>query len=61
MTTQTVAIVKSATGEAVREFDVTGRTERQIDKLIDGISINLDHENYHVEERPSADADAEEV
>lgn len=49
-----VRIVEDETGNVVREFDVTGKTERQIDKMINGIYINLDVERFSVveEEQP---------
>jgi hypothetical protein len=34
------------TDEIVKEFDVTGRTEREIDKLDRGLNINLSSDFY---------------
>lgn len=52
----TVVIVESSTGEVVKEFDVTGKSDRHIDRLMAGMSINLDHESFYVDERKPADA-----
>lgn len=54
----TVCIVKSGTGEVVKESDVTGWPERRIDKLMDGMSINLNWDAYHIENRKPAESDA---
>lgn len=39
-------VVEDATGKVEREFDVTGKTDRQVDKLFDGLSRNLNHSKY---------------
>lgn len=57
MDKQIVVIAKSETGEVVKEFDVTGWSERRADKLMDGISINLNHDEYYVEQREAAPTD----
>lgn len=43
-----VQIINNETGEAEESFDVTGESDRQIERLIRGIEINLDHTRYHV-------------
>ncbi len=52
----TVCIVKTDTGKVVKESDVTGWPERRIDKLMDGMSINLNWDDYHISERKPTDA-----
>lgn len=44
-----VQIINNETGEAEQSFDVTGESDRQIERLIRGIEINLDHAHYHVD------------
>lgn len=39
-------VVEDATGKVEKEFDVTGKTARQVDKLFDGLSRNLNHDKY---------------
>ena len=41
-----IQIVETATGNVVREIDVTGKSENQIEKTERGILINMDMENY---------------
>ena len=41
-----IQIVETATGAVVREIDVTGKSENQIEKTERGILINMDMENY---------------
>jgi sulfur relay (sulfurtransferase) DsrC/TusE family protein len=44
-------IVHDETGEIGHRSIVTDWSERQIDKLATGMSINLDHDNWSVVER----------
>lgn len=37
-------------GKEVDRFDTTGDTERQIDRLERGILINLDRDNFYVDQ-----------
>lgn len=39
-------VVEDATGKVEREFDVTDKTARQVDKLFSGLSRNLNHDKY---------------
>jgi len=39
-------VVEDATGKVEREFDVTDKTARQVDKLFDGLSRKLNHDKY---------------
>ena len=39
-------VVEDATGKVEKEFDVTDKTARQVDKLFDGLSRNLNHDKY---------------
>lgn len=43
----TIEIVHRDTGEVVESMDVSDQTERKIDRIVSGILINLDHENYY--------------
>lgn len=43
-----VQIVSDVENKAVETIDVTGRTNRSIEKLVKGIEINLDHIHYAV-------------
>ena len=44
-----IQIVHRISRDAVKEIDVTGKTERQIDKIKSGISINLNHDMYFIQ------------
>lgn len=39
-------VVEDSTGKAEKEFDVTDKTARQVDKLFGGLSRNLNHDKY---------------
>ena len=39
-------IIEDKTKEVASRMDVTGMSERQIDKILDGVSINLNHNEY---------------
>ena len=45
--TWAVKVIETETGKVVKE--IKAATERRADKLFDGLSINLNHEKYHVE------------
>lgn len=57
MDKQIVVIAQKGTGKVVKEFDVTGWSERRADKLMDGMSINLDHDRYYISQRDVATTD----
>ena len=42
-------IIKDETKEVVSRMDVTGKSERQIDRVWDGASINLNHNEYSIQ------------
>ena len=42
-------IVKDDTKEVVLRMNVTEKSERQIDKIWDGVSINLNHNEYSIQ------------
>lgn len=44
-------VTHRATGEVGHRSIVTGQSERQIDKLDNGMSINLDHANWKIVDR----------
>jgi len=41
-----IQIVEYKTSSVVKEIDVTGKLERQIEKIDSGININLNHEKF---------------
>ena len=43
-----VQIVDDWENESVETIDVTSRSQKYIQKLVDGIEINLNHEHYTV-------------
>lgn len=46
-----VEIVRFGTGETVESFDASDYSERQIERLISGMSINLNHDEFYIQER----------
>ena len=42
-------IIKDDTKEVVLRLDVSNKTERQMDKIWDGASINLNHNEYSIQ------------
>lgn len=46
-----VEIVRRSDGHVEYRTIVTGQSDRQIDRLVNGMSINLDHVNWSVVER----------
>ena len=40
-------ITEFSTGNVVKRIDVTGKSERTIDKIDDGLNINLNHDKYY--------------
>ena len=41
-------VIKSYKDESIiKEIDLNGKSDHQIDKIEDGMNINLDHENYY--------------
>ena len=49
-------IVNANTKEVVREVNVEGKSDRMIEKIMMGMLINIDTENYYID-----DSFAEEV
>ncbi len=45
-----IKVKKQKTNEVIHEIDVTTRSERSIDRITDGMMINLDHANYWVDD-----------
>jgi hypothetical protein len=45
---QYLEIRKTETGEVVKSLNVTGKSERQIDRIWSGMSINLNHDEYSI-------------
>ena len=46
-------IIMDSTKEVVSRMNITNQTQRQIDRLMDGIEINLNHAEFHLEIRES--------
>ena len=44
-----ILIIETATDKVVKQIDVTGRSRKYIEKCIRGVEINLNHDDYHVE------------
>ena len=42
-----IEIVSYKTGKSVKTFDVSDKSERQIDKIDSGININLNHDKFY--------------
>lgn len=42
-----IQIISYETGEPTHEVDVTGMSERQIDKVDSGMNINLNHSEFY--------------
>jgi len=47
MTHTYIEITAFANSEVIKRIDVTGQTERSIDKVDDGLNFNLNHELYY--------------
>lgn len=43
-------VIELATGKTVHEVDVTGKTSRQIEKVMSGMLRNMDTDRFAVEE-----------
>ncbi|MCP4987241.1 MAG: hypothetical protein GY928_14680 [Colwellia sp.] len=48
-----VVIIQASTGAVAQRFDVTDKSERYVDKLERGISINLDHAHFYIDNEES--------
>jgi len=46
-------IVKDSTQEVVSRLDVTGKSERAIERIEGGMSLNLNHNQYSIRETDS--------
>ncbi|MBP7845897.1 MAG: hypothetical protein KA007_00485 [Candidatus Pacebacteria bacterium] len=42
-----IEIVRDNTGVVVNRLDVTGKSERSIERCEDGVLINLNHKEFH--------------
>lgn len=43
-------VIRLGTEEVVKTLDMTGKTDRQVEKIERGMLINLDLENYCIED-----------
>lgn len=50
MNKRELRVVEIATKKVVRTFDVTGKSERQIEKLVRGLLINMDRDRFYVDD-----------
>lgn len=46
-----IEIVRDNTGVVVNRIDVTGKSERSIERCEDGIHINMNHNDFHTRVR----------
>ena len=44
-----LVIVEDATGDIVKRVEVTGKSDRNIEKIERGMNINLNHNEYSVD------------
>lgn len=51
----------NSTRKVVHEVDVTGKSERQIDKIVDGMMINLNHDKYWIDDTCEEEPERERV
>lgn len=42
-----IQVIETETGHVEHQIDVSDKSERQIEKVEDGLNINLNHEVYH--------------
>jgi curli biogenesis system outer membrane secretion channel CsgG len=43
-------VVRTATGEVVHRVDVTGQSDRFVEKCLRGLLTNMNREEFHVED-----------
>jgi hypothetical protein len=48
-------IMEYGTGEVAKELDVSGMPDRMVEKIIQGININLNHERYYIADETEAE------
>ncbi len=46
---KSIYVREHTTNKPIHYIDVTGRSERSIDRIVDGMDINLNHELYWVD------------
>lgn len=51
-----IEIVEFATGDVIKRLDVTGKSEREIELIDNGVNINLNHNDYFTRENESDEA-----
>lgn len=44
-----IQIIETASGKVVSRVDVTGSSERTIERIESGMNINLNHDQYHTD------------
>ncbi len=54
MTVTELRVIESATGEVVRRLDVSGRSERAVEKIENGLLRQMDLERFHLEDDDDA-------
>lgn len=50
MDKQVIRVREKGTDNSIHELDVTGRGRRSVERIIDGMNINLDHDRYYVDD-----------
>lgn len=45
-----IQIIKYSSGEVAHQVDVTGKIERQIEKIDRGLNVNLNHNDFYTTE-----------
>jgi len=45
-----VRVLRDSTGEVVKEFDVTDKSDRQVQRVVQGLNRQLNHDDYTVVE-----------
>lgn len=46
-----LCVIKTATGEVIHRVRVTGKSERDVERIERAMQINLDHSKFHTVER----------
>ncbi len=47
MSEKYIDIIEHSTGNVVEQIDVSGRSDRQVERVDNGININMNHEMYY--------------
>lgn len=50
---QYIEIIETKTGKVVCRMDVSGKSTRSIERIDDGVNINLNHKDFHTATKDS--------